>query len=417
MSRLRTAVLALTLALATASAGPGVAQEALPPRLTFTSQQVDFGSALFGVSFVDALTGHAAGAYHSIFGTTDGGQTWVRRPVPLPTPDPRQLVRGARDPEDQLIWAVDFPDRDHGFAVSGGDRLLATSDGGATWTLQATPRPSALPVAWPENAAPTGWNFTDVSFANPSVGYAVGHLGVILATSDGGTTWRYQGDPRFGVLRGVSFADAVHGQTVGAVTGRPDQVSYTSLLTNDGKKWEPTTAGGGDDRVLTTNLWAVGTTTPQHAVAVGSGGRVFVTFDAGKRWRNSRNGTNEQLLGVAFAPDGRRGLAVGAVDFQGEARAIILATTDRGQNWTPYPLPDYGNFNGVDFADDTTAFAVGCVEHTSPCLHAAVVKIDFPPLEFEKEETSSSEIPVLPLVLLGTALLVAGGGFLLARRR
>ena len=74
-------------------------------------------------------------------------------------------------------------------------------------------------------------------------------------------------------------------------------------------------------------------------------------------------------------------------------------------------------FEAVDFADSTTAFAVGCTTNIGSCTQAAVVKIDFPPVEFLPEETSSSELPVLALVLVGAAALVAAGGFLLARRR
>jgi photosystem II stability/assembly factor-like uncharacterized protein len=415
----RAAVLALPLALALAgtSARPGLAQRAPPPRLTFTPQPIDFGSVLFGVSFADSRNGHVVGAYHAILGTTDGGQTWVRRENPLPTRDPRTALPGPVDPRDQALLSVAFPDATHGFAAASDDGILATSDGGVTWTLKRTPRPRDVDAVWIDEI-PSAWNFTSLSFVSPSTGYVVGFDGLILATSDAGATWRYQGDPRYGILWDVSFVDEVHGHVVGDGTGRSDQVVYTTLLTADGRKWEPRSAAGRDARVAANNLSAVAMTTVRHAVAIGNGGRAFVTFDEGKTWRVARNGTNERLAGLAFAQDGRRGLAVGAVDFQGELRAIILATTDRGQSWSPYPAPEYGDFHAVDFADDRTAFAVGCVEHTSPCRNAAVVKIDFPQLEpGEEDETSSSTVPVLPLAMVGAALLVGATGLLVSRRR
>ena len=419
MSRRRAALLTVLIALLATSPGPVAAREAAPPRLTVTPQNIDFNSILLGVSFPDAMHGHAVGAYHSMYGTVDGGQTWVRKPTPFPARDPTTATPGRLnpDPRDHAFLSVSFPDAEHGFAVSAVDAVIATSDGGATWALQPTPRPATLPVAWPEGSPPSGWNFSSVSFANPSTGFAVGYLGVILATTDGGATWRYQGDPRYGTLRGVSSLDGLHAYAVGDVSGRADGVRYTAMRTEDGQTWQPTAAGAADVRVTNDSMSAVAVTTEAHAVVVGHGGRIFTTFDGGRRWRNTRQGSNERLSGVAFADDGIRGLAVGAVEFQTEVRAVILATTDRGQSWTPYPAPGYGDFSAVDFADSTSAFAVGCVNNTAPCQQAAVVKIDFPSVEYLPEESSSSELPVLPLVLVGAAALIGVTGLVLARRR
>ncbi|HEX2119064.1 MAG TPA: YCF48-related protein, partial [Acidimicrobiales bacterium] len=283
MSRRRAALLTLALGLVTTlPTAPGSAQEAAPARLTITPQSIDFGSILFGVSFADSLHGHAVGAYHSIFGTADGGQTWARKDNPLPTRNPRTATAGVVDPRDQALISVSFPDPGHGFAVATDDAVLATSDGGTTWALRPTPRPASLRVAWPEDVPPSAWNFTGVSFPTATSGFVVGHLGVILATADGGTTWRHQGDPRYGVLQGVSFLDERNGHAVGRASGRADGVHYTSLVTTDGQRWDPTAAGPADGRVVVDSMTAVAVTTPNHAVTVGHGERIFATFDGGK---------------------------------------------------------------------------------------------------------------------------------------
>lgn len=76
---------------------------------------------------------------------------------------------------------VDFSDSAHGWAVGEGGALLATADGGATWKAQ--------------NSGSGQW-LTDVSFADSNFGWAVGDAGVgstsILATSNGGATWSKQ---------------------------------------------------------------------------------------------------------------------------------------------------------------------------------------------------------------------------------
>lgn len=425
MTRRLAAAMALGLTLAASSATPGLAQRLPPPQLTITPLKVSagaseavFGSTLFGVSFPNATTGYAVGAYHSIFKTTDGGATWRQQANTLPTRDPK--VDPADSPPVKSFTGVSFVDADHGVAVSGGGSILATVDGGTTWTVKPAPAPSTVNAIWPERLPPSSWNFLGVSFTDRDHGVVVGHLGAILSTADGGATWVYRGDPRYGILQDVKFVDEFHGQVVGRISGRPDGINYTTVGTNDGgEAWKANLAGKHDDDVSPLNMSGVTVTAPMHAIAVGDFGRIFVTFDEGKTWRNRRNGTNEALNDVAFA-DRRRGVAVGGINFQGDVRGVVLASNDGGENWTPFPVPDAGYFTSVTFASPSTAYAVGCTdtvrEGVGVC-DAAAVRIDFPELDASIEEPVSSGGSRLPLVLLGAAVLVAGSGFLLARRR
>lgn len=416
MNRRLAAALALGLAVAAMAPAPGHAQRAGTPQVTITPLSIDFNSLLWGVSFADAEHGHAVGSYHSVFRTTDGGQSWARQPTPLPTRDPS--VGDAEDPSGQAFAAVSFVDPEHGFAVSHTGVVVGTSDAGMTWTTLPTPSPASVDADWPGNVRPSAWSFNGVSFVDPRHGYVVGHDGVILATSDGGATWAYHGKPQYGRLHDAMFVDDAHGQVVGIGSGRTDQVLYTSVGTNDaGETWRANLAGPLD--VDPTGLMGVAVTVPMHAVAVGSGGRILVTFDEGQTWRLRRHGTNELLYDVAFA-DRRRGIAVGGVNFQGDNRAIVLATNDAGENWTAFPAPDFGWFQSVSFASPSTAFAVGCTDVTvngvGTCT-AAIVKINFPELEASIENPEPSGGSPLPLLLLGAAVLVAGAGLALARRR
>ena len=67
-----------------------------------------------------------------------------------------------------------FAGPETGWAVSGKGTILATRDGGATWTAQKSG---------------TGQHLYGVDFAGPETGWAVGDRGTILATCDGGATW------------------------------------------------------------------------------------------------------------------------------------------------------------------------------------------------------------------------------------
>jgi len=103
--------------------------------------------------------------------------------------------------------------------VAVGDRghVLRSADQGRTWTQSLTPTQALL---------------TGVSFADARHGWAVGHDGVILATTDGGLTWQHQdnGKDLETVYLDVLFRDAQHGFAVGA---------YGKFMAtaDDGKTW------------------------------------------------------------------------------------------------------------------------------------------------------------------------------------
>ena len=132
---------------------------------------------LEAVQFVSASQGWAAGA-GLVLATSDGGRTWTT-----------QYTGTAK------LDQVDFTDAEHGWAV-GTNALLRTTDGGATWTALAEPQCQ---------------NIESVHFVTQSLGYAVaggaqvwlsGGVpaavggGELLRTTDGGSHWvRVAGAP------------------------------------------------------------------------------------------------------------------------------------------------------------------------------------------------------------------------------
>jgi photosystem II stability/assembly factor-like uncharacterized protein len=110
------------------------------------------------VFFFDQTTGLVSGSVFdgrgAIARTTDGGTNWSTLFF------------------DQAIEGVAFPTAGSGFAVGSGGRILHTSDTGATWIDQASG---------------TTVNLHDVAFASDAlIGIAVGDVGVILRTTNGG---------------------------------------------------------------------------------------------------------------------------------------------------------------------------------------------------------------------------------------
>jgi hypothetical protein len=62
------------------------------------------------------------------------------------------------------LSAIEFADESHGCAVGDGGEIIATSDGGATWRVQESADRYEKP-----------W-LIDVSFADPQNGWAVGGM-------------------------------------------------------------------------------------------------------------------------------------------------------------------------------------------------------------------------------------------------
>ncbi len=124
-----------------------------------------------GIQFVSAAAGWAV-SQDTILATTDGGRNWTVQ------------YHGRFS-----LTSVDFISSRVGWAVGTGT-LLATSDGGAHWAALPEPCPLIRSVHFlsPEAGFAVAGGTSDASAdsgpATPEVG------GRVLATSDGGRSWR-----------------------------------------------------------------------------------------------------------------------------------------------------------------------------------------------------------------------------------
>ena len=316
------------------------------------------GNSITGGFFLDAQNGWVVGDHGTIIHTADGGVTW----------------EGQRSGTIHKLKSVFFTDAQHGWAVGGmtlhetdginlglwiPDCIVATTDGGATWRGQ--------------NPGFTGINprinvdLESVYFVDDQHGWAVGswyYESLILATSDGGKTWQRQGPHRDKLpLHSVTFTDATHGTAVG---GNPwDQDGYYILTTSDaGEHWGlHNVLADSDPNRSSYDLYSVSFADAQNGWAVGMFGFTSRTTDGGATWsRGPGLGSEfgESLVSIHFT-DADHGVALGD---GGHA----YRTVDGGATWSAQKVTpdDSTRLSALVFGDAQTAWVLGGVYSFSP---------------------------------------------------
>lgn len=284
---------------------------------------------------------------------------------------------------DAALHAVQFVDREEGWAVGDEGVVWHTIDHGTTWERQPTGVRASLRA---------------LCFLNPYTGWVVGReelpggrsAGVMLYTRDGGLKWRRAGENALPGLNGVRFLDDRTGFVFGDGS---DQFSSGLFVTTDsGRTWRPVPgppagawlAGQFRDarsgaltghwgRVATLQDGRIGPADADGlagravnglaacaggSVAVGQGGLVLLSPDpAGGHWIFADLPLSAELRASwdfhAVATSGDH------VWVAGRPGAKLLHSADRGQTWerqtTGQPLP----LNGLYFADERRGWAVG----------------------------------------------------------
>src|SRR3989442_13364180 len=145
------------------------------------------------IACLDARSAWIAGKEGIVYGTTDGGATW----------------REAKTGSSRHLFGLQFatPARGHGAGDFG--TMIHTEDGGQTWTVARVGPEVELPAsALDTGVDPGDVNLYAISYADPDHVCVVGEFGTIIASDDGGRTFRHQHAPVESTLFGVHFVDA-----------------------------------------------------------------------------------------------------------------------------------------------------------------------------------------------------------------
>ncbi|MFO0791565.1 MAG: YCF48-related protein [Pirellulales bacterium] len=285
-------------------------------------------AALADICFIDANNGWAVGDRGVICHTADAGATW------------HEQQSGATT----NLSAVSFVDAQRGWAVGGASRpklqaatrgiVLRTEDGGQTWT--ELPRLN-LP------------RLTGVKFFDPTNGIAFGECAPlapagVFTTRDGGNTWLPAATDYSAAWLAGDFLAADFGALAGPAgqlaTFTRGKVTHSPLAASSLRSFR-----------------AMRLAAPTGGWAVGDGGLVMTTHDAGRSWQTPP----ADLPAFATESFDFHALAVQGshVWVAGTPGTRILHSPDNGQSWevllTNQTLP----IRALTFIDTEHGYAAG----------------------------------------------------------
>jgi photosystem II stability/assembly factor-like uncharacterized protein len=309
-----------------------------------------------GTCYADDFRGGSPG----IEVTTDGGDTWQRRVLPVAWSKPPRLVCISADTCALL-----------GIDGSGRATFVETTDAGQSWTASSGPGGLTSASGVAELSCVTSASCVAVA-SDPK-----GQTGAAAyATHDGGTTWTESNlPPDFlpGALQCTSSSSCV---TVGfRQPPNGSQVSPTgvALFTSDaGSTW--TTSSLPPTRAELTRLTCVASDCIASFFEAGSASTVLVSSDAGKSWTPAGSPPDALITGLS-CPAGSHCWASGIQlpTDSGQPTplvkdgGIISSTPDGGTTWRDAPLPARtGPVVDISCPATTSCYALAVHEQPAP---------------------------------------------------
>lgn len=201
-------------------------------------------------------------------------------------------------------------------------------------------------------SAQTGWevqnsgtanNLNTVFFLNADTGFAAGASGIVLKTTDGGTTWIDISPIYAPDLNGIYFFTADSGLVVGS--------NGTILRTaNGGTTWLTVTSGIAD-AIMTVSF------SGGNGICGALSQSIIYSHDAGVTWSVAQSG----FMGGGFRGSVMLSPDIGFVGGENSIfQPMVGKTTNGGQNWTFfifYLNNNEGRINGLEFTDVNTGYA------------------------------------------------------------
>ncbi len=234
---------------------------------------------------------------------------------------------------DERAIAVKVPDKVFLDAVARvGDRLVAAGVHGVIIYSDDNG------VTWKQAKVPVSVELTAVSFASATDGWAVGHYGVILRTTDAGETWQLQ-------LNGIQANRLTLAAAQAAVAGNNPSPG-TALAIKRAKFFE----NAGPDKPFLT-LW---TPSPREALVLGAYRLAMKTIDGGKTWTDWSLHIADSLSHNLYDIT-----PVGGQLFVAAETGLIFRSADGGNSFVKLMQPGNATLFGVIGTGDQGVLAFG----------------------------------------------------------
>ena len=316
----------------------------------------NLGQTLRDVAILDDSTVVAVGSNLSQSGvivrSADGGRSWSIY-------DPELLV---------AFRSVHFIDSQHGWATGTYGLLLKTSDGGVSWTRDTNSVLSGTPlntvrfrsrstgmiagdngrlfvthdggVSWEAHPQRSNAMFQDGAWLDDSTVVVIGEH-MQLRSTDSGRTWT---DMRFGWrLFGSGFNE---NGTEGMAVGLGGEMFYTS---NAGLRWTSRLQFGGGQRI-----YDIATLGDSQIVAVGYRGEVITSQDAGATWERTSVRVDDAFSNLTRVEYPSAGNTVALAE-----QGALFHSNSGGKEWSGALVRTSRFLQDLDFGDETTGWAVG----------------------------------------------------------
>lgn len=313
--------------------------------------QMDFRDSRLGWALAQARCGSAGCRWEEILSSRDGGRTWT---VQWQGPVPKDRALG----DMPACVQVAFPSRLQGYVLDGAS-LLITANGGKRWLPVTFPVRNFTPLRMSVVGPSAGW-VAGQRCASP------GNLGtcspLVLATQNGGATWTVQFTPSGPFLAGtasVSFVNAEDGWFSFRNGAMMENVLYRTQ--NGGRSWTLQQQALAPGRVNAGPLDFVSPTVGWLPVSSGAGpfpGGIQITRNGGRSWAEVGSGRGWSIHAV-FLLSSSDGWAIGRSLFS-MTQYFLLHTVNGGRTWqqvAPAPVPT----GGVSFVNTEDGYGVGIV--------------------------------------------------------
>ncbi len=239
--------------------------------------------------------------------------TWSQAAGINPAALQRPALKSAKASQSTLLAVTRAGSR----LVAAGERgiILLSDDNGSSWQ---------------QARVPTSVNLTALRFVDEKRGWAVGHMAVVLHTTDGGLTWSKQLD---GIEAGKIAVEAVKG------SDNKRAVKLANYLLSD-----------GPDKPLF-DVWM---DAEGHGFVIGAFNLMFRTVDGGAHWQY-------------WSPqvDNRMGLHLYDMDRVGDdfiivgEQGLLLRSQDGGEHFERLESPYEGSWFGVIASQSGSLVAYG----------------------------------------------------------